>query len=797
MQKKIHILGGGVAGSALAYFLSEYDFEVNLYEKRDHLGGLSRSVWIEKYKCWNDIGPHIFHSPDKEITNLWKDLFSDIFQYGDYYSAIIKGRDFKKYHPYPISKEGIQLVSNIDISKIDFDSVSLKDQAIAKNFKEMMIAKLGHELEKEYFRYYPEKLWGMSTDCMRADWAPKRISIKEKIDTFFSGQFVATGKKGAGQVYLEIEKLLNKKNCKLSFNSEIDGLKINKGKIQSFIFNQKEINTENDLVISTIPIPIIASLMGLEINLRYRGVKISNWITNERNLLPNNYGWIYFDDKKIPFTRITEYTKMSPESISSDRGIITAECPFDPYYKDFENDERKKHLQEVKTHLDSIPWLQGKIMACSSFFPEPFVYPIREQGFENILNVFNNKVSQIENFWTLGAAGGFEYSDSQILFRKAKDFSEDLISDLLNSTNRIIVKKEAIQKSDNLKSGYKLVDNQYLNQKTLIISEIGINHNGSIDLAKKLIEESKKAGADLVKFQLYKPEKRASDNIRDAFYCEKADGEGESLKELFQTCHLTIDELIELKIFSENVGIEMFLSAFDSESVLEAVKINPNLIKISSMDLTNIEVWEAASHHFKNIIASTGMSSLDEVRRSYQYSKSIKKEIDITLLHCVSSYPMPIGEANLGRIDLLREISPNVGYSDHSTTIEVPYTAALMGASVIEKHFTIDKSLKGPDHIHSATPDEMKWLVELIASKKEIMNTSKFDISKIQKAEMMKQKKGYFYADNFEKGHKLEKKDMRLGAPCIGSDTFTCYELLGKELIISVSKNQPIFIDHF
>ena len=120
-----------------------------------------------------------------------------------------------------------------------------------------------------------------------------------------------------------------------------------------------------------------------------------------------------------------------------------------------------------------------------------------------------------------------------------------------------------------------------------------------------------------------------------------------------------------------------------------------------------------------------------------------------------------------------------------------------MGAKVIEKHFTLDKSLKGPDHIHSATPAEMKRLVKLINSKSEIMDTSVFAISKIQKAEMMKQKKGYFYVSTLNKGDILEKKDMKLGAPCIGSDTFECYKMIGKELKFDVKANQAILTKHF
>ena len=782
-------------GSALAHFFSEKGLKVRLYEKGSSLGGLSKSVWIEDHNCWNDIGPHVFHSPDNEISELWLNLFSDEFQIGDYFAAIIKNKNFNEYHPYPISKEGINLISKIDTSKIKFGAINDNDQAISTNFRDMMVAKLGPEIEKEYFRDYPEKLWGLPTNIMRADWAPKRIKILEKINTFFHGQFVATSKKGAGQIYKRIYELISQKDCDVLLNSKIDGLKIDEDKVISIFVEGEEIVTENDIVISTIPVPILSSFLGIKINLKYRGLKISNWITSERNLLPNNYGWLYFDDKDIPFTRLTDHTKMSPNSISKNYGILTAECPFT--YRENESLSKEKHLDEVKSKLESIPWLKGKIISCSSFFAEPFVYPIREQGYENELNVFNSEISNLSNFWSIGASGGFEYSDAQILFRKAKDFADDLASDLIQSTNRIIVKEEEKIIDFPEISHYELPSFVNSNKKTKIISEIGINHNGSVDLAMKLIEESHLAGADMVKFQLYKPEMRASVNIRDAFYSEKADGEGESLKEIFESCFLSIDDLINLKKFADKIGVEMFLSAFDSDSILDATRINSNLIKISSMDLTNIDVWEAASNNYKKIIASTGMSSLKEVRRSYEFAKGINNKIDITLLHCVSSYPMPIREARLGRMNLLRKICQRVGYSDHSTSIEIPYTASLMGAEIIEKHFTLDKSLKGPDHIHSATKDEMKRLVELVNRKNEILSSSNYEISKIQHTEMMKQKKGYFYKSKFDKGHILEKNDIKLGAPCIGDDTFECHKLIGKSLKRNVKKSEAVMSDQF
>lgn len=797
MKTNIIIFGGGVTGSALAYFLSKKNiFNIKIIEKENYLGGLSRSQWIKSHNCWNDIGPHIFHSPDPEITDVWSNLFGDLFQLGDYYCGVVKGKNFDHFYPYPISIEGIKKSTNIDIKNLKASNISTYEQAKANNFREMMIAKLGSEIEEMFFRDYPEKLWGMPTNIIRSEWAPKRISIRDNIETFFKGQFVATCKKGAGQAYKRIFDELSNSDCNFSLSSIIKGLKIKNNKISEINVNNNFIKTDNSLIINTIPIPIIARFLGKELNLKYRGVRISNWIISERNFLPNQYGWIYFDSHEIPFTRLTDYTKMSPESIDNKFGILTVECPFSLKEDDQDIKTKEEHLDLVKKNLEEIPWLRGKVLSCSSFFEEPYVYPIRELGYEEEINTFNSLVAGLSNFWSLGAAGGFEYTDAQILFRKAKDFADDLENDIKNGSERILSNKIDFQKDKEI--FFSSISNNLLTKSSCkIISEIGLNHNGSIDLARKLIIESKNSGADLVKFQLYNPEKRASSKIRDAFYSEVSDGEGENLQDIFNNCHFNFEQLSELKTFSDKVGIEMFFSAFDKDSVYKASILNSSKLKISSMDLTNIEVWEEAIKHFNTIFASTGMSSIDEVDRSYRYATQNGKKIDITLLHCVSSYPMPIGGANLGRMHLLNKICKNVGYSDHSISIEIPFAAALMGAKVIEKHFTLDNSLTGPDHIHSASPKQFKKLCELVKNLPNILDEGTKGISKIQKTEMMKQKKGYFFATDLEAGEILIRDHMKLGAPCLGSDTFECYELIGLKLKNKVFQNQPINKNQF
>ena len=168
----------------------------------------------------------------------------------------------------------------------------------------------------------------------------------------------------------------------------------------------------------------------------------------------------------------------------------------------------------------------------------------------------------------------------------------------------------------------------------------------------------------------------------------------------------------ELYSYSNKSGIDLFFSAFDRETVRQAHRICPHLFKISSMDLSNFEVCDEASKLYKNIIMSTGMSTLEDIKKSSNFINERVSKENITLLHCVSSYPMDISSISLGTIKELRQFSGKVGYSDHSMDSTTSLLAAAYGAKVIEKHITLDKELPGPDHIHSLIPEELNSLVE-------------------------------------------------------------------------------------
>jgi len=246
-----------------------------------------------------------------------------------------------------------------------------------------------------------------------------------------------------------------------------------------------------------------------------------------------------------------------------------------------------------------------------------------------------------------------------------------------------------------------------------IIAEAGVNHNGDIGLAKELIDAAKKAGADAVKFQTFKAENLVTENAEMAEYQKKNLGKKESQLKMLKKYELNYNDFKRLKRYCDKKGI-IFLSTPHSEDAVDFLEPLVPAYKIGSGDLTNLPFLEKIAQKKKPIILSTGMAMLDEVREAV---KVIKKHGNnkIILLHCTTNYPCPIEEVNLKTmLTLKREFRLPVGYSDHTLGILVPIMAVAMGAQVLEKHFTLNKNLPGPDHKTSLEPDELREMVKKV-----------------------------------------------------------------------------------
>ncbi|WP_034445909.1 N-acetylneuraminate synthase [Butyrivibrio sp. AE2032] len=253
-----------------------------------------------------------------------------------------------------------------------------------------------------------------------------------------------------------------------------------------------------------------------------------------------------------------------------------------------------------------------------------------------------------------------------------------------------------------------------MNDKCLIIAEAGVNHNGDIDLAFKLCDAAKSAGADVVKFQTWITEEIITRDVGQADYQAQNTGIAESQYDMLKKLELSQDDFIKIKRHCDDIGITFASTADDECSLNFLVNLGIPFIKVGSGDIGNVHYLRQIGAKGLPIILSTGMSSLQDVELSLDAIKEGGAE-EITLLHCTTNYPCPYDQVNLMAMQTLcREFGLTIGYSDHTLGIEVAVAAVSMGAKVIEKHFTLDRNMEGPDHLASTEPDEFRRMVDAI-----------------------------------------------------------------------------------
>jgi len=245
-----------------------------------------------------------------------------------------------------------------------------------------------------------------------------------------------------------------------------------------------------------------------------------------------------------------------------------------------------------------------------------------------------------------------------------------------------------------------------------IIAEAGVNHNGQFDLALKLCDEAKRAGVDAIKFQTWKTENIVTSSAALATYQEenistKSDSQFEMLKKL----ELSYADFIRINTYCNQIGITFLSTPDDEESLDFLVGLDLDFIKVGSGEVTNIPYLRKIGLKKQRVVLSTGMSTLGDVERAYNTLLNAGAT-SVDLLHCTTNYPCPMNEVNLKAMLTLKEaFKCNVGYSDHTMGIEVPIAAVAMGATIIEKHFTLDKTMDGPDHKASLNPQELSKMV--------------------------------------------------------------------------------------
>lgn len=262
--------------------------------------------------------------------------------------------------------------------------------------------------------------------------------------------------------------------------------------------------------------------------------------------------------------------------------------------------------------------------------------------------------------------------------------------------------------------------------KTFIIAEAGVNHNGNMDTAIKLIDMAKRAGADAIKFQTFKSERLVTCSTPKAKYQKANTGSNESQLEMLKRLELTSDNFKRLFSYCRKKNIIFMSTPFDEKSADMLDRLGMGIFKIPSGEITNKPLIQHIAGKNKPVILSTGMSYLGEVEKAVRWIYEIWNKSgfnqQLTLLHCVSNYPAHAADVNLYAMNTLKAaFGLSVGYSDHTQGIEIPIAAVAMGAKVIEKHFTLDKNMKGPDHKASLEPNELKAMVKAIRNVEKAM----------------------------------------------------------------------------
>ena len=331
--------------------------------------------------------------------------------------------------------------------------------------------------------------------------------------------------------------------------------------------------------------------------------------------------------------------------------------------------------------------------------------------------------------------------------------------------------------------------------KTFIIAEAGVNHNGSLELAKKLIEKAKEVGADAVKFQTFKAENVISSHAPMAEYQKKNLGKEMSQIEMIKKLELSYDDFKILKEYCDEVGITFLSSPFDVESARFLANLGMEIFKIPSGEITNYPLLKEIGSYGKKVILSTGMADLGEIEDALDVliSSGTKRE-NITVLHCTSEYPAPYEEVNLRAMLTIKDaFKVRVGYSDHTEGIEIPIAAVALGAEVIEKHFTLDKNLPGPDHKASLEPEEFKRMVTAIRNVERALGTG---IKKPSPSELKNRKvvrKSIVAKRRIKKGEIFTEENITTKRPEGGLSPMMWKKVLGKKAPRDFEKDE--FID--
>lgn len=699
------IFGAGMSGLVTAYEFAKQGVPVRVLERLPIPGGLARTIRFSDY--YIDAGPHLFHTSSPEIIAYWQGLFPGAFR-----TPALYGKNYVdgKFFEYPLSEETlkqfpVELYNRIMVEMAAKDVVKLSE---ARNYRDYMISLAGPTLQKIFYEEYPEKLWGIPTSDLSANWAPQRIEIRKEKKPFHADQWSAVARNGCGQIMEILAQEIIALGGAIDYNVEVLGVELEGDVVDRVRTSIGTIQLgRNDIVVSTLPINVNSRFLDVSCDLGFRSAKIVAIVTTGSDPFPKDADWLYFKDKDIIFHRAGLQTRFSDIGIPNGWSILCCEIAYTAGDGISQMDETQLG-ERVISDLERLSFMNRSEIVKLHHIDLGPLYPSYKVGFETELQRVRGELEKFSNFYFTGTLADFSYADFQILCAKAIDLV-DMIQDPGSAFNRVQRVTRRVKKfNDVVEIGKNLIGQQY---PPYIIGEIGLSHNGSVAMAKQLIDVCVESGCNAAKFQTFSTE-RISAKVLDARYNEDILDLEENLHQLFNRLIFSWEELKDIFAYARSRNIDVFSTPFDVDSVEMLDKLEVPAYKIASMDVGNLPLIRAVAMKMKPIIMSTGMSTLGDIEEAVNTVLEAGNP-DLILLHCVSSYPASASDTNLRMIPRLAASFQVVsGFSDHFPEGYLVPPAIALGARVIEKHITLDRTMKGPDHIFSLEPRELKAVVE-------------------------------------------------------------------------------------
>lgn len=317
--------------------------------------------------------------------------------------------------------------------------------------------------------------------------------------------------------------------------------------------------------------------------------------------------------------------------------------------------------------------------------------------------------------------------------------------------------------------------------KVFIIAEAGVNHNGNIEIAKKLIDEAVRCGVDAVKFQSFKAKNLVTKSAKQAEYQKNNMGKEVSQYEMLKSLELSYEDHLELINYSKEKGIMFLSSPFDLESIDMLNNLGMEIFKVPSGEIENVPYLRKIGKTGKKVILSTGMSNLSDIEFALEILRSSGAK-DISVLHCNTDYPTKMEEVNLRAMNTIENaFSVEIGYSDHTKGIEVPIAAVALGAKIIEKHFTLDRNMEGPDHKASLEPNELKSMVDSIRNVEIALGNGIKNLTESEKKNVKIARKSIICSSDIKKGDTFTEDNLTIKRPGTGLSPKMWDKILGKK----------------